>query len=321
MKSEACLVPVWKRPELLYCCLKRIRLYQPGIPIYVFPDRGKPDAVTVDIADTFDASLIFVGDHNYYGNSYCTMEAYRFAYNIGAQRIYLVESDVMIHRDFFMWHRTVQEEYEGIFASMAWVFNRHAPISDDVMFQPWYYSIGTCFSREMLALVVEHACPKYYEDMAGYVRARFKDSPLNDPQNVAHYEQDGALQRVMDEHKLSTASAGIAKCSHMGFVRSYGDEGAALGYEELFRDTPNTFEARVERVEQLIADPYERIYYFGKEIVERELGRGIPERTFKYRVSLPNGFSTEFSSPLSKAKLPMMIHSAPIPPDARIEQL
>jgi hypothetical protein len=49
------------------------------------------------------------------------------------------------------------------------------------------------------------------------------------------------------------------------------------------------------------------------------LGRTIPERIFKYRLSLKGGWSTEFESPLEIRKLPKRIASVEIPQDAKIE--
>jgi hypothetical protein len=316
---EVVIVPCYLRPELLYCCLKRIRESQPWIPIHLFPDRGTwKDRQIIKIGLEFDAIIHVVADHDLYGNSYNTMEAYKWAWHAGYEYVYLIESDVMVHPDFFSWHRKMHEEYrdEGLFASMGWIFNREAPIVDGELFQPWFYSIGVCFHRTQLSSIIMHASPSYYCDMADYVRKHFKDSPLNDPQNIAHFEQDGLVQRILDQEKLQTVAPGIAKCSHMGFARSYG-ESSGRCYEDLF-DGLTDFKDRVHRVEQLIADPYERVAYFGKNIVEREIGREIPKRTFRYRVILPGGWSTEFESELEVRKLPRRLASVEIPQDAKI---
>lgn len=319
--SEVVLVTNYLRPELLYCCLKRIREFQPKIPIHLFPDRGTwKDSLIQKMKLWFGIEIHIVPEHDLYGNSYNTLEAYKWAWHAGYDYIYLIESDVIVHRDFFSWHRRVHEEYdeEGLFASMAWIFNRHAPLVDGDLFQPWFYSIGDCFHRDMLTSVITHASPSYYFDMAGYIRNHFKDSPINDPQNIAHHEQDGLVQRIIDRERRQTVSPGIAKCSHMGFVRSYGDSGAGFGYEELF-DGRTDFRDRVERIEQLIADPYERMWYFGRDIVERELGREIPERVFHYKITLPGGWTSELESPLELRKLPRRLNSVNIPQDAKIE--
>ena len=318
---EVCLVPTFKREELLFCCLRRIREIDPRMQIEVFPDRGTlADPKIKKILTQFGAHGHLVPDSNYYGNSANAMNALLWAYNAGFDRVFYVESDVMAHHNLFAWYRHAFEEYEeeNPFCLLGWVFNRYAPLVDGDLMQAWFYAPSFAIERRNLELVAPHATPLYFEDMAGYVRTRFKDSPLNDPQNLGHYEFDGLLQRVLDQYKMQTVSPGIAKCSHMGFVRSYGDSGAGFGYEELF-DGRTDFRDRVERIEQLIADPYERMWYFGRDIVERELGREIPERVFHYKITLPGGWTSELESPLELRKLPRRLNSVNIPQDAKIE--
>jgi hypothetical protein len=245
------------------------------------------------------------------------MNAYLWAYNTGYDRVYYVESDVMVHPDFFSWHREQQEEYPNIFCSMGWIFNREAPITADNLFQPWFYSIGVCFSAKKLELVAEHATPKYYGDMPGYIAKRFNTDPMTDEFAVSHWEQDGLLQRILNEDKSQTVASGIAKCSHIGAVRSYG-VGTPQGYEEFFGFGQMGFADRVKKVEQFIDDPYWRILAFGRKLVEREVGRELPKREFNYHISLPDGWESNFKSELSKAFLPKRINSVSITEDAEI---
>lgn len=314
---EVCLIPTFQRQELLHCCLKRIRLIEPNIPIEIFPDRGTArDPVVQLIADKFAAHLQVVPDNNWYGNSANSMNSFLWAYNSGFDRIFYIESDVMVHENFFSWHREMQEEFPDIFASMGWIFNRHAPIDEGVMFQPWIYAIGLCFSRKKLELLIPHATPKYYEDMAGYIQRVFPNSHLTVPFQVAHFEFDGLMQRVLDENRSQTVSPGIAKCSHLGFVRSYGDAGVSAGYERFFSGCGNEFSDRIKRIEQLFDDPYWRISIFGRAIVEREIGREIPQRSMNYRIKLPGGWESEFTSEMTRDHLPNRINGVNVPKEA-----
>lgn len=314
---EVVIVPTLGRPELLYCCLKRLRGYDGDIPIVVFPDRGTRDDVQ-EICEEFEARALYVPPHDFYGNSANNMNAYLWAYNEGFDRVYMVESDVLVHRDFFTWHRQMHEELPGdIFCSMAWIFCREAPITDDIYHQPWFYSIGVCFKREVLGKIVKHATPLYYADLDGYILKHWGAAAHNIPFGIVHAEQDGLIQRVLNETGLQTVSPGIAKCSHLGFVRSYGDAGAPAGYEELMQGA-ETFHARVQRIEQLFADPYRRMRYFGRDIVERELGREIENRVFRYRM-IVDGFTIDFESDLLLRDLPRRIHSVPVDKTTKIE--
>ena len=316
--KQVVLVPTYRREELLHCCLRRLRGLDGDIPIHVFPDRGTySDGHVIRICNEFETHSHLVPDNDWYGNTANIMNAYLWAYNEGYERIYMVESDVMVHSDFFSWHREQHEENDDIFCSMGWIFNREAPITNDVLFQPWYYSIGVCFSWEKLALVVQHATPKYYGDMPGYITRNFKASAVTDPFSIAHWEQDGLIQRVLWEDRSQTVAPGIAKCSHVGAIRSYGD-GTQRSYEEFFQFGQMGFQDRVKRIEEFIADPYWRVQAFGRALVEREVGYELPKREFVYRVTLPGGWESTFKSELSKTFLPRRINSVPMPAEAQV---
>lgn len=314
--KEVVIVPTFRREELLHCCLRRIRSFEGDIPIRVFPDRGTSYGhLVTTICDEFEAEQHIVPIHDSYGNTANVMDAYFWAYNNGYDRVFFVESDVMVHSDFFSWHREMQEEFPDIFCSMGWIFNREAPITDDLLFQPWYYSIGTCFSREKLKLIAKHATERYYSDMVGYLERNFEM-----PRNFSgvHWEQDGLIQRVLNQDKSQTVAPGIAKCSHVGAVRSYGD-GTQRSYEEFFglKDVP--FLDRVKKVEEFIADPYARMAVFGRALVEREVGRVLPKQEFSYRLIFPGGWESTFKSELKLAALPKRrINSVPMTDEAKI---
>lgn len=318
---EICLVTTYKRPEHLFMCLDRILRAEPEMDVMVFPDRGTlHDEELKMLMAAFSVRKVnwaYVPDHDYHGNTYNTMEAFRFAANANIDTVYYIEDDVMIHPDFFKWHRAQHEMWPEIFATMAWIFNRHAPISDDAMFQPWYYAIGTCFKLEKLKLVAQHASPKYYADMQGYIESNFPLSKLNSPFGIQHFEQDGLIQRVLDLDHTQTISPGIAKCSHMGnfgYNRGWDPAIDFFGDAELFMQ-------RVDRLDTFINDPYWRAEVFGRDIVEREIGKTLEPRTFNYRLSLPGGWATEFKSELSQDRLPRRIHSVTIGSDAHIERM
>jgi hypothetical protein len=315
---EVILIPQFGRHELLFCCLKRVRSIEPKIEIHLFPDRATfHDPLIQTMAREFQVHAHFVPDHDFYGNTSNVLNAYLFAFNAGYDRVFYLESDVMPHVDFFSWHREQQEEFPDIFASMAWIFNRHAPIVDDLLFQNWLYSIGLCISRKKLSLVVEHATPKYFGDMAGYIERTFPRSMFNKNYDIGNFaEQDGLLQRIMERDKSQTVCPGIAKCSHVGFTRSYGDD-TQQDYERFLGLNGLRFDERVERVEEFIADPYWRAQVFGRAIVEREIGRELPKREFLYRITFGE-WETTFKSEMTRAFLPRRLNSVNIPKDAEL---
>lgn len=306
---EVVLIPTYKRPEMLFYCISLIRAFEPEIPIVVFPDRGSfEDEDLKNVIASFDSRVIaqFVPEHDYYGNTFNVMEAFRWAYNGQFQRIYYIEDDVMIHPDFFEWHRTVHDDWDDIFATMGWVFNHHAPITEDLMFQPWYYSIGTCFTREKLGLIAKHASPRYYDDMPNYVDKAFKGSILNAPFNISHFEQDGLIQRVLDLDKSQTVACGIAKCTHLGV---YGYNRGWEKRDDFFADAED-FEERLARISKLIGDPYWRADLFGRPIVEREIGKILPPRFNKYLLRV-GPYECKYESELGIDELPKRLRSVP----------
>ena len=315
--TECVLVPTYRRPEMLYHCLAMIRGFEKDIPVFVFPDRGTMhDKEFTDVMECFNPEntlAMWVPEHDYYGNSFNVMEAFRFGYNSHADLIYYIEDDVMIHWDFFKWHREVHEECDDIFAAMGWVFNHYAPITQDLMFQPWYYAIGTSFTRAKLAKIVQHATPRYYEDMPKYVEKVFNKSILNSPVNVTHYEQDGLIQRVLDVDKSQTVTAGMACCSHLGV---FGYNRGWDKREDFFGDA-QTFVARVAKINQLLMDPYWRASLFGRAIVEREIGKILPPRMKKYRLKL-GPYECAYESELGIDQLPKRLRSVPRTPAMEI---
>lgn len=313
--NEVVVVPTYNRPEFLYCCLSRIRKVEPSIPVLVFPDRGTwKNRLLLEICHALKARVVQVPEHDYYGNSYNALEALRFAYNAGADLTYYVEDDVMIHDDFFSWHRRVHEDYDDIFGAMAWIFNRYAPIEDADMFQPWYYAIGTSFTRKKLLKIVEHATPLYYADMQGYILKHFSGSALNASFGIAHYEQDGIIQRVLIDDNTQVVSPGIARCSHIGLL------GYNQGWEKQydFYFGCKTLKDRIDKIESFLLDEHWRADIFGRELVSREVGHEIDKRVFDYSIKLPNGWETTFKSELSRASLPRKIRSVVLPREAEI---
>lgn len=317
--DECVIVPTYKRNHFLWACLRRIRVQDQDVPIIVFSDRGEDNEELRHVCKTFEADLKIMPIHDYYGNSFCVMEALRWAYEEEMwggrwlNLIHVCEDDFMQTQDCLAWHRKVNDLFSDLFCSCGWVFNRQAPISDDLAFAPWFYAPNYAITREKLAQVVKHANPLYYNDMAKYVLKVFPDSILHAKgmqENTQFWEQDALFQYCIEADKSQVAWNGIAKGSHVG----------ASGYN---RPTGPKFEGslqeRVAQVEGLIEDHYWRAELFTREVVEREIGHPLRKREFKYRVTVPGGWSSEFVSELSKDRLPKRINSVPLGADAVIE--
>ena len=64
-------------------------------------------------------------EHKTYGNSKNIVTSLQMAYDVGAERIFLVEDDIMVAPDIFDWHEAVLEEPD-VFVSCATALNKSA---------------------------------------------------------------------------------------------------------------------------------------------------------------------------------------------------
>lgn len=314
--NEIVVVPTYRRNEYLWCCLRRIRCQDADIEIVVFSDRDQDTGELRDACRTFDAGLRVLPVHDYYGNSYCVMEALRFVYeNYVADLIHVCEDDFMQGEDCLAWHRRIHQMPVDIFCSCGWVFNRQAPIADSLLFAPWYYAPNASIKREKLAQVVRHANPLYYNAMREYVLRTFPDSLLHSKgaqENTGFWEQDAVFQYCIEADGSQVAWNGIAKGCHVG----------ASGYNR--PSGPKffgTLEERIAQVEDLIEDHHWRAELFSREVVEREIGHALARRAFRYEVTLPGGWRSEFTSELTQRRLPKRLNSVDLPEGARISLL
>lgn len=305
--NEFVIIPTYRRNHYLHCALKRIREQDRIVPIMVFSDRGEDNQELRDVCRAFLAGLKIMPIHDYYGNSYCVMEAFRWAYENQVNLVHFSEDDFIQKPGCLSWHRKMHQQFDDIFCACGWVFNRQAPITDDVMFAPWYYSPNCSVRKEKLKQIVKHANPLYYNDLRGYVLKTFPDSMLHArglQEQTGFYEQDAVWQYCIEADKSQVAWNGIAKGAHLG----------ASGYNRPSGpEFEGTLRERIQQVEELLADEYWRAELFGREVVEREIGRELVKREFRYRIEVPGGWQSDFTSELKRERLPKRINSVNLP--------
>lgn len=312
--KPVCIVPTYRRSHYLWCALESIRTQDRKIKIMCFSDRGEDNPELRSVCREFNAGLRITPRHNYHGNSYSTLEAFRWAVDCGFDLIHLSEDDVIQHADCLAWHRETHGMFDDIFAACGWVFNHHAPIDDSTYFAPWYYSPSSSFRRDKLAKVTRHANPLYYNGMRDYVMKAFPDSPLlkNCGESNNFYEQDAVVQFCMERDQSTIAWCRTAKVDHIG----------AFGYNRT--DGPGftgSLEDRIRQVKELHADHYWRAELFGRERVEREIGRVLPPRTNVYRITMPGGWQSTIKTELSIKRLGNRLNSAPVEEGTIFEQI
>jgi hypothetical protein len=201
------IVPTFDRPEMLFHCLDHLARSAGGrsVPVRVHVDMRAGNAYD-DVIDVIEAHPEFgvtsLGvwssvEHDYPGNSFNLLSAYRRAYEWGAQAVYLVEDDVMVTRDFFVWHEHVHAAKQPA-ASMGVSDPGHGA----------YASLGVCLTRDTVAAVLKHAVPAYFRDMRGYCARTFPPSPFD-------CEQDGLIARVLSGRTVAWADPPVV--SHVGW--------------------------------------------------------------------------------------------------------
>ena len=105
--------------------------------------------------------------HEYPGNSYNTLEAYKEAHATNARFVYLVEDDCLVTEDYFRWHEAIQEKENAILCSVGYRCIRNGEARKDITDPGAYFvssrdfaSVGVCWKRERLGPVVAHARPE-----------------------------------------------------------------------------------------------------------------------------------------------------------------
>ena len=249
--QAAVMIPAFDRPEMVWLCLDHLALCREVIDmqIHVCID-GRDGHAPLDefIAATSahpDLPIeLHVGPaHYYHGNSFNVLNAYRTAYDAGADLIYLVEDDVMVLPQFFAWHIAVQERPGAVGP-----FGVRVGTSVGVR-NPGhgaYASLGVCHDRNTVEDILEHAVPRYFRDMRGYCARTFPPSPFD-------CEQDGLIARVIAGCTVAWADPPV--CSHIGWY----------GYHR--KRTPRPTGTLAERV-QKVRDAFGECFPGGAADVE-----------------------------------------------------
>lgn len=232
--KDIVIVPTYFRPEYLTLCLEHIKAAAGNreIDVRVYHDtpRRSVGSDVLESRKVFEASglkgyFVVRPSHVAVGNTLNFLEAYLTAYHDGARYVYLIEDDVLVGRDFFAWHEAVQARTD-YFCSVAWHDIRnpqairdspdpHTIIESAIDFS----SIGVCWKWEALMVLVEHACPFYYNSPVDYLGQAFPDSSI--PCN-RWVEQAGLIMRLLLSGHGSrvVAWAGRPRCAHIG-VKGY----------------------------------------------------------------------------------------------------
>lgn len=238
------VVTAWNRADFLYACLQRLKKADDGSLWYVLSlDRGHDRSVR-EVASSFMKSTgrttLLTPRHGYRGNSFNTLTAMKFSLQQGADRVYLVEDDILVGSDFFSFHRSSHEVFPDNLAVSA-CRNQFFPVCQDpppdeeaVYTHMSYQSLGVSFSRESLMRIMPHVHHGYLANPVGYCRKTFPDSAIN-PSNA---EQDGLIHRIGERDGFPTIYPYVPRAYHAGFH----------GYHRMGKRLWGSVERRAEQI-------------------------------------------------------------------------
>ncbi len=262
--KDVVLIPTYLRPEYLQICLEHLAqttATPTSKEFWICVDQRPDDDVRWmlplqwqhDVLNAWRESLvikvIFGVKHSFNGNSFNVMESYKKAYNEpGVRYVYLVEDDVFVTPDFFVWHEAAAEAEPDSVCSIAYRCSRNSEARSDITDPAAYFttardyaSIGVRWPKERLEAVLAHAKPQYYANQAGYLLGRFQNNRFG--KNFT--EQDGLIMRLMDQEKWFTVWPHVPRCYHMGWY----------GYHRPRGKRPNGFiEDKIRDIKAVLRD-------------------------------------------------------------------
>ena len=205
--QDILIIPTYDRPEMLWLCLEFLAASPESnsVQVRVVVDAHvnqppPPRTEILEVLEKFPQLSLQVGfrpSHQFPGNSFNVLMAYRDAYETEAELIFMVEDDVLISPDFFDWHRC-----HHAITPLACTIGVQNPGHGA------YASLGVCFRREFFRLLLPHCRAAYFQNMRNYCRSYFPASPFD-------CEQDGLLARLLKDYPVLWAKT--PKAQHVGW--------------------------------------------------------------------------------------------------------
>ena len=236
MTHDVVIIPTFSRPEFLWACLDRLAACPEvgNVKIWVVADHhlGHPPAIAeiTRVVERFAHLPIVLTErwpHEYDGNSFNVLEAYRQAFETGCEFVFQLEDDVLVSPDFLTWHYRTQAAGDW-FCSVS-CKNPFQVVAGDA---GDYYtsagdfsSYGVCFNRQSLAEILEHARPEYYGRMTEYVVEHFPNSVFG----LSWTEQDGLIRRVLMAGNRPAAWSTVPRSQHAGWYGYHRGNGPRPG--------------------------------------------------------------------------------------------
>lgn len=219
-----CLIPCFDRPEFLFYTLKQIEKadLSERVEYWFLADHGfNPEILNIIKGFKYKNKIIKKTVHKGHPTTKLSrnlLEGYKKAYNTKAKYVFLIEDDVLIGKDFFTLHYEIQNN-EDVFCSI--LSENHNTLFDTKKNLNHYYisknadyqSIGVCFKRTNLRLILKHFTIDYLKNPFEFVKKSFPKSKIG----IQYVEQAGLIRRVIEKNNFKVAFPSVPRCYHAGF--------------------------------------------------------------------------------------------------------
>jgi hypothetical protein len=224
MMQNIVLIPCWRRPDFLTVTLEHIRnAKRAQANRYVFlVDYGFcPDVLRVIASFPFTHEVRHAPQHAYHGNSFNVLEGYKYAAHLArryrSRLVYLIEEDIWVGKDFFVFHEVVQAQFDSFCVSAVHNQNdvsQYPPDASSVYYHPAFQSLGLSWRVDRLDVITAHAQPDYYGNMTAYLKSIAPESRHAD----GNSEQDGLINRLVEMSPIKCLYPYLGRAYHAGFV-------------------------------------------------------------------------------------------------------
>ena len=259
---DVVVVAAWRRPEFLLTSLRHVLAAKAAEEHeYIFVLDYDYDPICRAVAEAFPLPhkrIVHTPKHEFFnrGNSYNLLEGYRYAHMVartaGSDLVYLIEEDVWVARDYFVFHRLAHSDAHTsivgipptVAAKIFQVVGFSIPLNDGefgadtaaaiaacsrndavglalqqaVVTRHHYTSVATSFDTVALDTIAAHAKKVYYENPVEYIKSVWGPDGIPNFKPGDAIEQDGLLNRQTQQEGWYTLSPRCPRAFHAGFT-------------------------------------------------------------------------------------------------------
>lgn len=199
------VMPTCKRPEMLALALEAIsRTTLTPDDIRIFADTNSNISEVEYVRDNFvpHALMFHAKQHaDVPSGMWNILSSIKQGYETGADRVFLIEEDIIVGRDFFSWHLS---QNAGHFA-LCGRRMLHLPNYGE------YTNPGSSFPRWALKHIVPHINDRMFADRRAYFDRHF--GKMDEVSDL----DDGMIRRIMRVSGFTPKYPDMPKCAHIGF--------------------------------------------------------------------------------------------------------